>query len=357
MAQDTLAIKQKVGLLQQDKTSNHWGNPADTSAAFHSLGYDAGSIQPDFDIQVDQYERVHGNGITEEEGRNYVDKIGGMPKLSFSGLVAKELLAPHLAASVQKITEGGSPPYGKSLEFNDSIPDFANNGGFLFTLALANYTAGGASVMDGIKFDNCILDNYSITMENNARSIGRLMRHSGTWIASKYTPDQIFADTDDFDLWVDYPSAPTHYNGASDDWTLQLVIGSSTWNDISCWRSFTLNINNQVNTQCRTTGGEAGNYRIEPVITSVIELPYNSDTYKAIQHYGSGDNVSLSMANGTGTSDGELEFDLDKGVLITNPYVYEGKYQAIRIETKHLRPDSAGWNNNIDFADGIDWGF
>jgi len=271
----------------------------------------------------------------------------------------KNLLAPHLVAAFPgEVSEDGTTPYTKYFEPSDDVVDFYADDALLHTIAIGNYNTGAdpETAMDGIILENAILDSFTMTFNNNDRGIARLGRWSGTWVGNEMNFEQNFDNASTaFSNWA---AAPTtgFYNEAALGFAFSITLGSDAYNSV-CWKSFSITVNNNVTSECKTAGGKANNYLIMPEITFTVDLPYNSGTYTILKNFQDGEDVNnLLFLSGDGSSDGHLKIYNTEGVLTANPFEYNGEYQAIRLQGKLLRP-AAGWSSLITMADAVDWSY
>lgn len=344
MAADVHGRSQRIGILQQSKASNHWSAPQAASANFQTIPYDAFVSIPDPNVNVD-YFNFTSSGLMPESSRLFVDGVSGLPTINFSGVstYSNGLLAQHLIAALQDVVEVVTTPYVKTITPANTVLDFANNGGYLFSIALD----GGGSQTDGVILENALLDELVISINPNATGVAKLMQWSGKWVGNELEMSQDLTGT-----WVAMPTGG-QLNTNTLGFTCALTVGSTVLSDV-CWRNFTMRYNNNVFSDCKTTGGKANNFKIAPRWTWTLDIVYNSATYAIFKSYKDGDSVSLDLYNGDATPDatGEITFDFPNAVLTANPFVYEGEYMALRIEAENLY--LSGSENNIVLADGVD---
>lgn len=348
MAAEVLAKKQKIGLLQQSKVTNHWAAPADASANYLTLNYNSGVSIPDPDVQVDNFNWTSASTVMKEYTRRYVDSLSGLPKINFTSAATKAVLAPHLTAFFQNVSEGATTPFTKSFDIASSVLDFATNEGYLHTIAMYNYDGGESA--DGAILENALLDTFTFEIMPNNRGVARLANISGTWVGNEMNLEQNLTGT-----WVAMPTTG-FYNTSSDVFSLSTLTVGATNLASTPYRRFLFSGNNNVSSDVKTTGGKANNYKISPVVTVEVDLPYDSTTYKLLKHYQSGDNVEIAFQNGVGTADGHIRFYNEHAVLTGNPFVYEGDYQAIRLPIEFYAPATLN-SPMCKMSDAIDWAY
>ena len=353
MAADIHSKDLKVGVGKQAA----WATPLTEIGTYYLMPYDLTGVSIEPAVEVGQFAYYTAGGIMEENKRKYIEATSGLSKINFAGVAMVERLAPHFVGALQIITEAALTPFAKDMYPADTIIDFAADGGRLHTIAA--YTFSGANY-DGILLDNAIIDNLTFTVDANAIGISRLARIAGSWVGNKMTPTQDLSGA----TFTALPATPYYFPNALNPthltWVLNLVINGVTYS-ATAFRRFEFAINNNVYSDIKTTGGKANNYKMNPEIIYTIDLPYNTTTHKIFDGFVAGGNVAMDFGNGTGNGTagigGDIKFDTENGVLISNPQVYEGDYKAIRIQFKALRP-SAGWNaQEVGLCDDTDWGY
>lgn len=231
---------------------------------------------------------------------------------------------------------------------DDTVIDFANDEGYLHTIAHQNYN--GTSAGDGVKLDNAILESYTLSIANEGASgLDKLLKTEGTWVGNVLTPDIDFTGT-----WVPAPATPTYYK----NFTLALTIGSTSYANL-CWKNFQIKFDRTVNRICDTT--KANNYTTELKIEATIDSPYNDATYGIFSKFKQGDNVFFnfySYADGilNAYHGSNLAIISTKGILKANPYQYDGEYVALRLSIDILKPID-GFDPVIVMADNVLGGY
>lgn len=343
--------KQRIGIKQQSKAVNHWAAPFDATAAFAMMPYYKGNTRVVSGAQMNEFNfATGGSGIMKEAVRRKLDANNALPSVPFQGVVSKQTLAAHLVAFFQAVTEAGTTPFAKVITPADSRLDFAANLGFLWTVATGTYDSGSAG--DGTILENALLDTLTLTIDQNAKGTQRVAQIAGDWKGNEINYAQHFTGT-----WTDtfYAATPTFLND-TDVFTVDLTIDGNTFAGLTCWRKFTFNGNNNVSSDCFTTGGKAGNFIIAPTITYELTIPYTDATYVIRKACYNGGNVDLNIYNGAGTADAQLNIDFPSGYLTKDPEDFDGDYHAftLSVEVDKL---STGWANNVKFTDTIDGGY
>lgn len=343
MAVKILSKQSRVGILKQAA----WATPQAASANFRTLYYNAGSINPNPDVQIDQYNTTSQNGIHTEYERRFIDSLSGLPSISFSGVADKNTIAPHLVAALQAVTEGASSPYVKTISCGGltSPIDFAGDGGFLHTVAFDI----NASADDGVLLKNAIINNLNLSFDFNNRGIARLGQISGTWVGNEMNFEQTLSGT-----WVTTTLAP--YNNTDTFSASTLTIDSVVY-AAECLRKFELIINNNVTSNCKTTGGKANQYDITPDYRATIVLDYNATTEKILKDYTSGARVQMVFKNDINDdTDGALWITGSYGVLQSNPYIYNGDFIGIGLDIKFYS-NAAATPLSVIVVDTLDWSY
>lgn len=348
MAVNQIARKQKIGIIQQVKTVNHWNVPAAASALFKLMPYYLGQTKVTSGAAMQEFNFATGGaGLMKEAVRRKNDAYNALPTVPFQGVVTKQTLAAHLVAFFQSVTETGTTPFAKTFLPVDVKVDFANNAGFLYSIATGTYAG------DGTILENALLNSLVLTIDQNAKGTQRVAQMSGDWIGNKMNFAQTLSGA-----WVDtfYTATPTFLNDTTDVFMVDLIIDGATFTGITCWRKFTFTGNNNVSSDCFTTGGKAGNYVMAPTITYELTIPYTDATYVIRKACANGGNVSLVISNGAGTTDGQLYFSFPSGYLTKDPEDFDGDYHAFTLSVE-VDKISTGWANTVKFTDTILGGY
>lgn len=357
MAVDIYSGKQTIGFLQQSKVSNHWSAPQAASANFKKVNYDKNVSIPNPDVQIENFNWTAQTGTMLNSSRVFVDSTSGLPSVPFSGVMTKSLMGLHLACAMHTCTEGATTPFDKSFTMANHTGqvDFATNEGFLSTIAGYAYAAAS----DGWILQNALLNELKIVIEANQRGVARLANVSGTWVGNNLLKNQNLSGS-----WVAQPTTGFYNVGssASDIFAVGMAInllGSALSLSSICWRRFELTINNNVMSDCKTTGGKANNFKIDPVVTFSLDIPYNSASYTLLKEYTlqNADYCEMTLANSyVANTDGEFAIAIPNFHMTENPKVFEGDYLAHRINGI-ARDNGTNSPLTIDFTDTVDWGF
>lgn len=347
MASEIFQKKQRIGFLQQSRTSNHWSAAKVAGDNFQMLNYDAGYSKPVPFTNIGSFNFADGSGsLTAKESELHINSGAGLSRLPFRGIVTKQFLAAHLIAFIQKVTEGALTPYTKNITVQNQVLDFPGNSGFLWTIAGDSYN-NGSSVGDGFLLKNALLDKFKLSINNNAEGVDRLLKYEGEWVGIQMSLEQYLSGS-----WTSIPTIlPFHTQSLK--MQVDFSIGSLTATDI-CYKNVEISFDNSVRSDCITT--IPNNYKLSPKIEITVDLPYTSETYTALKSYQSGDLGSFTLKNGAGTSDGELKLAFTKCILLEPPFEFKEGYVGLRCRMQVLEP-STGWSNEIIMSDAIDGGY
>lgn len=335
---------QRIGLLKQAD----WATPSAASALFKTLNYDAGvSIIQPFSVKNQQNYAIGSGTVMETEDKLVTEYTIGLSRLPFRAKISKGLLAFHLAAAFQSVTEAELTPFAKTfVPADDPQFDFSANEGYVYTIAGDTYN-DGATVGDGFLLKNAILDTLTVRVDNMAEGLARNFEMEGSWIGNACSLDQYLSG-----VWVAKP-ADSFFHTAALRCKADLVIGTVDIDDI-CWHNFEATINNQVSAECITD--KVNNYFLKTIIDVVLRIKYTSATYKILSSFQAGTNFALDFYNGLGSSDGQLKFSFTKGYLTDVPKIIDGDYFGLELRARIIKP-TAGWATAITFTDAIDGGY
>jgi len=364
MAVDILAKNQIVGILEET-ISGDWGTPAIASSQFKRQYYDVGTVLPDFGKANNDFEWTGATSEFKEQSRRVNDAISGLKRLPFSGWATEKNLADHLAAFFQDVYEASTTPYAKSFSFGSSQYDFAAGEGITFSVGVeTNHSNSPESISDGLILENAILDSLQLSWEPLAQGRDKYMKMNGVWVGREIETEQDFSATwlNEDGTTYDAAYSPSFYNIGSDttNWftlpAATLAVGGVNMG--GCYRRFEANLANNIVSDCVTTGGKPNNYKRNRTMSFVIDLPYNTTTYQAVESFRAGDAVVLSSwTNGTAySSDGGFRIAQPISYLTSQPMVVEGDYLGIRLEFEAYRP-SATWASPIIMSDTQDKGW
>jgi hypothetical protein len=332
----------KVGLLRQTA----WATPIDATGAFALINADAGSIKINSAVTVDEFQIADGGGLMPAETRRYTDGVSGLPTIGYTFTPTKLQLAQHLVAAFQKCTEAATTPWAKQISPANAFIDFNGDAGFLWTLAVS---PSGVALADGIILENAILNEFELSIDALANGTKQLMQANCTWIGNEMN----FAQTLSGTLVAAPTNTATFLNTSALGFTLNLLVGSADLDDV-CWRRFSMKLSNGVYSDCKTTGGKAKQYKMNPSLIFTIDIPYTTTTKETLGAYKAGSNIGIEFSNGTGAADGTLAIAFAKGTLIREPFEYEGDYHSLRLEVRADKPSAGFAVDSIKFTDTLD---
>lgn len=357
-----LGKTESIGIYQQPKAANHWEDVGDNTKTYKTIQWlEAGVSIPDPDVSIDEFNSTSQNGIIANSERVFVDKTSGLPKIPFQGICDKTTLAAILAMALQTVTESGSSPYSKAFT-SPTMIDFANNEGFLFTVALKQ----GASADDVVLLQNALINNLNIVWDLTQRGTARLMNMNGTFVGNRMTFENNFSGAP---AWTNATPLQTGFYSEGKYWTNDYDQDSIfTVNNVNyasqCIRRVELQINNNVQKTCVSTGGVASNYVLSPEYKLLITLDYNSATEKILKDYTNGSLVQFFWTNDPTKAKADGSFALriktslgGEGRLQSMPKVYDGEYLGLNLDSKIYSIGTTGAAINIDMVDSIKWGF
>ena len=352
MSVKILSKTERFGILKQA----NWATPAAANAAFKLCQWiNTGSINPNPDVQVDQFNVTSQNGIHFENERFFVDATSGLATVPFSGTCEKATMAPFLVAALQAVSEAVGTPFEKTITCGGltSPIDFAGNAGFVFTIAIDQ----GASADDGIIIENCIIDNLNLVWELNSRGIARLVNMSGAFKGNEINYEQTLNGT-----WTNLTISQAGFFNNTDAWSNDfsgalLTIGGVDYS-AQCIRRVELQINNGVSSNCKTTGGKANQYDTAPEYKVLVHLDYNDTTEKIIKDFQEGVTATMNWSNDAADvgTDGKWSIVFPMLRIMSPPGTYNGEYKAVDLEMR-CHSSTALTPLSMWYTDTVDYGF
>ena len=333
MSVKKLSKGEKFGVLPQAL----WATPGGAGTAYHLCQWiNAGTPNPNPDVQVEQFNATSQNGIHYEAERFFVDYTSGLPTIPFSGTCEKLTMAPFLVGAFQAVTEAGTTPYEKTITCGGLTGpiDFAANAGFLHTIAVRQ----GASADDGVILENAIIQNLNIVWDLNARGVTRLVNMNGAWVGNELNYEQDVTTTD---AWTNETIVQTGFFNNTDTWgttfsSALLTIGGVIY-ATECVRRVELQVNNNVTSNCKTTGGKANQYDLAPEYKMIVTLDYNSNTEKILKDFQVGETSNTmfwSNDSADAGTDGKWSISSTNMVLVSPPKVYNGDFLGIQLDLR-----------------------
>jgi len=366
MALDVLAKNQIVGIYEET-ISGDWGTPATASTQFKRQKYNVGVSLPEFGKTESNFEFTGSHGEMEEQDRIVNDSSSGLKRVPFAGFATKANIADHLMAAYWDLytTEGAATPYTKIFNCGDSQFDFPAGDGVTYSIGLeTNHGDSPAATNDGIILHNAVIDSLTFSIDMNASGAEKYMKMNGVWVGRDTDTSQNFSST-----WLNEDGtaysnsySPTFYNVGSDstNWfalgAAELTVGGTSYG--GCLRNFEWTINNNITSDCVTTGGKPNNYKRSRSITWSVDIPYNSSRAGIFAAYKDNSVVALNVLdNGTAyNAAGGFQFAHLISYMTAEPVIVEGDYLALRLQCKAVRPN-AGFVGLIGVSDEIDKGW
>jgi hypothetical protein len=341
-----------------------WATPGVAGEAFKLCPWiNSGTPNPNPDVQVEQFNVTSQSGIHHEAERFFIDATSGLPTIPFSGTCEKATMAAFLVGAFQGVTEAAGTPYLKTITCGGlTAPiDFKTVGKYLFTIAVDQ----GGSADDGVILDNAIIQNLNIVWDLNAKGIARLVNMSGAWVGNKLTYEQ---DLSSGTPWANLTPIQTGFFNNTDLWgvtdtTARFLVDAVDYS-AECIRKVEYQINNNVTSNCKTTGGKADQYDITPEYKTIITLDYNATTEKILKDFTTGSEVGFIWGNDSAgaRTDGKWAFKstvnsaVHNGRLMSPPKQYNGDFIGIQLDVRWYS-QLAGTPLTVYYVDTVDWTF
>lgn len=358
MPVDILAKRRRLGIAFQEG----WGSPnADninigSSVESRMLLANSGDISINPDVTISYMDIGATNGLIRQRNRSLSDYKSGLPRISFTMYGNYEDLSYLLLLALQRGTSNDSTyNFTKNIwsVFDSDVLDFTNvdlpaTGGFNGTKGgLVTVFTDSITGSDGVKLINAFIDKLNITIDFNSRGEARFMKIVGEFVGSKMETEKNFSGT-----WTQ----PTNFTSKIlNNSTLAQValsgIGGLSGN--ICCKSYELTLNNNTSSDCKTTGGEANNYKVEPEYNCNVEIPYNTLTHDVFDDFRTGDEATIQLTSGTLDTDIGAISITSKGRLVDNPFGYDGNYHTLKINTS-LEVVTGNRSVNCFVTDNID---
>ena len=333
-------------------TTAGWGNYPVVATDYRRVQYNKDSVLFDPAITIDQYESSGQNGIHDETAQVFVDKLSGLPTVTFAMPADQKTLAPHLVGALGAVSEAVTP-FAKTITCNGLTGpvDFTATGVGSDTWplhAISTTDEGGDGAGEGKWVENCIIQDLTLEWDFNAQGVSRLMQMSGTWVGTEINLEQTMAGTT-----VD--TALTPYNNTDGFSMTTFTVGGVGWTGQAI-RRYSFTVNNNVTKDDATTAGRADQFNVAPEYTSQIILNYDSTTEKVMMDYQQGSGVVATIATSSPSTDGGLSIAGVKGELMSPPEIYEGEYKGVQLDVKWYANGSATPITIIQ-TDTQEWGY
>lgn len=338
---DYLARKTQFGL----SFKTDWGANGDiggtiTATPSYTLLAEPSGLKSTPAITREEMQLTSSAGLVAEKERSFTDSTSGIHRLGFTAPAFRDSLPLFLFLSLFKVTETdlttpnpdnyqhvfvpfadtGIPDFTTPYKPSDSAPQVNPPLCSLFVEWLTGSTQGMQYLND------CILNSLNLTLNVNNQGIARFLNISGEFVAGSITENANSGDST-------FPAAHslTTFNNAT-AFTFSLA---GTVSYTGCFKTWGLSINNNVTSDCRTTGGRVNNYRISPEYMVDFTIPCNDTTDILVSGLLAGTEQTITLSTGTTQTLGYLNI-VAKGALTgnlervieNNVWVYKGQLKC-----------------------------
>lgn len=336
---DILARKTRVGIYPQGT----FGTAISANEDYETLLWDALSVVPESNAIVSSFDLTSSLGLVTERARTITDRLSELKRMGFSAPADRYNLALYFVAALQKVTEINSTPFQKVITplALTTVPNFVSSnvstGAYLYTLI--HHSTG---INDAVRMGTAIIDQLNFVVDFLANGVARYAQINGQWVGTT-----INENGDPGGTWTN-DSGVNYYNSGT---KMQVnIAGAITASDI-CVRNYQLSINNNVTSDCKTTGGQANNFKIAPTYQVTLDIPYNSATYLLLEDYLVGTETTITLTTGTTGQAGFLEI-VAKGRIAESPLSYSGDYRSNNLVLNVEQ--SSGSALTVTMADAVD---
>lgn len=311
-------------------TANQWTNPVLAATNFRRLLLTALTPQIDSGVTVDEYNLTSQSGLIQELSNFYIDSNSGIAKFNFSAPADLYTLSALLVMALQQETTTAKGSYYSKVitpGFATGPIDFEAGNGYTFGLC----EKIGASADDGTLMQNGIMDTITLTIDFNAKGVGRLVGVSGTMAFKSVAFDQTLSGT-----FVDTTLLPL---GNTDLFVFNTLTSDSVDLSSLCIRRIEITLKNSVTSNCSTTGGAPNQFDCTPEYLINILVDHNSLTEKIRGDFKAGATVALTLTNGLATSAlGYFSMTANNCKQIAEPAVYNGDYYGYNLQLRAYQP-------------------
>jgi hypothetical protein len=136
-----------------------------------------------------------------------------------------------------------------------------------------------------------------------------------------------------------------------------LTIGGVDYS-AECIRRVELQINNNVTSNCKTTGGKANQYDISPEYKLIVSLDYNATTEKIPYDFVQGVTATMNWSNDAADAgtDGKWTMVFPMLRLMSPPKTYNGDFIGINLDFR-CESLAAATPLTMYYTDTVDYGF
>jgi len=178
---------------------------------------------------------------------------------------------------------------------------------------------------------------------------------SGTFVGNEMNYEQTLSGT-----WTNATIAQTGFFNNTDAWDTDSLTIDGVDYKAECVRRVEEQVNNNITSNCKTTGGKANQYDWAPEYKTILTLDYNETTEKILKDYTTGGAVSLAWSNDAAGAytDGKWSYlhATTGGRLISPPKIYNGDFLGIQLEIRWYSTSGAT-PLNVMYCDTVDYGF
>ncbi|MBW7889560.1 MAG: hypothetical protein H3C48_00720 [Chitinophagaceae bacterium] len=297
-------------------------------------------------VSREEYQLTSAQGLIAERARSFTDAQSSLHHVKLGGVAIREQLPllfflALLKAAETDYTVPNPDNYQQVFTFfaKDSLPDFTNpyepEGNSnpnvsppLAIIAIDETGTTGSELVD--VYSDCIVDTLDFSVNPNAQGTARFAQVDCTFAAGYHDG---YPTSGDFTFPT--PPAVVPYNN-------QNAFAFSITDAITysgCFKEFRLTINNNVTSDCKTTGGRPTNLRVSPEAQIEFSLPYNSTTQALKNKFVEGTEATIKLSTGTTGQLGFLEIE-GKGALINLETAIENNVWVLKGTLKCEQPAS-----------------
>lgn len=343
--QRILSKAAKLGILEQAD----WATPGTPTSTYEEVYVDSSSLNFNQDINISGFDLTSGVGLFPERARQYTDATSGLPKVKFTMPPTRRNLALFFAGALHKATEVTTTPYQKVITplAETVVPDFYTNAGtgtiaknpHIFTLALSQGGVGHGLLK------NAIVNNLTLKFDFNARGVPRLGSLDVEFVGTSWEIVNSFSGA------TFTATAQAFYNEA----TQCVVQEFGAVLNLGGVKTFELNINNNTDSDVKTAGGVALDYKINPTITATATFANLAGTYEVANAFKDGSQIEFELIHGTTGNAGYLKIYV-LGRMTNNDFLGHSEgYEDITV-TIQAEKASSGTDSlcTVTIADAID---
>ena len=337
---DYLSREARVGL----RLKSAWGLAGDLAAADTLTSYlliEPSQMKSTPSITREEMQLTSATGLTPERARSVTDYSSGIHRFGFGGVAIQDTLPYLLFLALFNASEtddtAATPDDFQQVFFpwaDSGVPDFTDPFDPASSASPNTNVPSCNLIWDwlttdvgGTVINDAIINSLSLALNVNNQGIARFLQVTGEFVGAGLVEN--FNSTS-----VSWPAAPpaiTTYNNAT-PFTFTLA-GTVSYS--GCFKTYGLSINNNVTTDCRTTGGRPNNWRISPEYMIDFTIPCNDTTDTLAGGLLAGTEQTITLSTGTSLSPGYLSI-VAKGALVgnvervieNNVWVYKGQLKC-----------------------------